>query len=131
MALIEWKDAYRVGIDDIDHEHRGLIDLINALYDELGAKRDRDAVLDFLGEIFARVSAHFALEEQLMRARRYDRYAEHKADHERLLDDIREIMDMCEDAPGNDFDAELGARLERWFGDHFRTEDARLHKFLG
>jgi hemerythrin len=38
-------------------------------------------------------SAHFALEERFMREHGYDQLALHKADHERLLDEIREIMD--------------------------------------
>ena len=84
---------------------------------------------DFLGEIYTRISAHFALEEKIMRARKYDQYADHKADHERLLDEIREIMDDYEDKRIYQ-DAILADRLRHWFGDHFRTKDARLHRFL-
>jgi hemerythrin len=86
-------------------------------------------VPDFLGEIYARISAHFALEESLMRAKRYAHFDEHKADHERLLDEIRDIMDDYEDR--RIFDAEqLAQRLGTWFTVHFRTHDARLHRNL-
>ena len=33
MALIKWRDELKVGIEEIDEDHRALIDLINALYD--------------------------------------------------------------------------------------------------
>ena len=130
MSLIAWDDRYSVGEASVDHEHRELIGLINETYDRLKRPDADITVPDFLGEIYTRISAHFALEEKLMRASRYDQYPEHKADHERLLDEIRDIMDDYEDR--RIFDAEqLAQRLGSWFTGHFRTHDARLHRNLG
>ncbi len=129
MSLIEWDEKYSVGIAAVDHEHRELIGLVNEAHDRLMRPGGEEAVMDFLGEIFARISAHFALEEALMRAGNYDHYGVHKADHERLLDEIRDIMDDYED--GEFFSEELFAQqLKAWFGEHFRTHDARLHRNL-
>jgi hemerythrin-like metal-binding protein len=83
-----------------------------------------------LGEIHARISAHFALEEKCMMSLGYEGYPEHKADHEKLLDEIRDIMD--EVTTGGRFDAaQLGARLTAWFVGHFSTLDARFHHRSG
>jgi hemerythrin-like metal-binding protein len=76
-------------------------------------------------------SAHFALEERIMRERRYDQYADHKADHERLLDDIRDIMDRHEADAYFNYEVALVAELGDWFTGHFGTKDARLHKTIG
>ena len=129
MALLQWKDNYSVGIDAVDHEHKELITLINRLHDELTAKGDAPSVGAFFGDLFTGISAHFALEEKFMRERRYDQLAQHKAEHERLLDEIRDIMDDFEDHRAAS--AELSARLDAWFSRHFETHDARLHKALG
>ena len=129
MSLIEWDENYSVGVAAVDHEHRELIGLVNEAHDRLMRPGAADAVMDFLGEIYARISAHFALEEQIMRARNYDHYDEHKADHERLLDEIRDIMDDYEDEEL--FSEELLAQqLKTWFAGHFRSHDARLHRRL-
>jgi len=130
MALIEWKEHFNVGNPAVDFEHRELVDLINALHADLLAAGAKGSVLDFLGEIYTRIAAHFALEEKLMRERRYDQYQAHKSDHERLLDEIRDIMDDYEDAELFN-DEELARRLSHWFVGHFKTMDARLHKMLG
>ncbi len=130
MALIEWRDDFRIGIASVDHEHRALVDLINDLHAKLGDKVDTATVIEVLGEIFARISAHFALEEAIMRERGYDDFDAHKADHEELLDGLRDIMDAVEEEPYPDLEATLSERLERWFTVHFRTHDARLHRFL-
>lgn len=131
MTLIEWKEQYSLGVPEVDHEHRELIDLINELYATVTSSATDSTVTveDFLGELYARVGAHFALEEKIMRDNNYDEYPEHKADHERLLDDVRDLMDDYED--GVDVDVEeFGKRLDAWFSEHFRTRDARLHRKL-
>lgn len=131
MALVEWKDEFAVGVASVDHEHRQLIGLINELHAGLAGRAAKDAIARVLGEIHTKIAAHFALEERVMRERRYDQYADHKTDHERLLDEIRDIMDRHEADAYFDYETTLAKELSDWFGVHFRTKDARLHKALG
>ena len=65
-----------------------------------------------------------------MRERHYDQYQDHKDDHERLLDEIRDIMDDYEENAYYN-DADFAEHVEKWFINHFKTLDARLHKHLG
>ena len=89
MSLIEWRKEFETGVSDVDHEHRELVELINRLHDQVEAGAGKEKIQVFLGEVFARISAHFALEETIMRKYRYDEYIEHKADHEELLDQLQ------------------------------------------
>jgi hemerythrin len=131
MALIEWKQEFSVGIDDVDHEHQEMIALINALYDQLKVGQiSKERVSEFLGEIHAKISGHFALEEYIMLQMRYDRYAAHKADHDLLLDDIGDIMERFEADQYLKYEDVLSEHLRDWFTVHFRTHDARLHKIV-
>ena len=59
-----------------------------------------------------------------MREERYDRLGPHKQDHERLLDDLRDIMDAFEQSEEVDA-VELATRLDTWFTRHFRTHDGQ------
>ena len=130
MALIDWKDEFAIGIPAVDFEHRELIGLINELHAQLTrSSAPQDAMAAFLGEINVRIGAHFALEEKEMRDRNYDQLAAHKADHERLLDEIRDLMDRYEDDRSFD-ESELARRLSGWFAVHFASHDARLHRHL-
>jgi hemerythrin-like metal-binding protein len=130
VALLQWQERFSVGIDAVDHEHRQLIELINRLHAEFSRHGATDGTEAFFGDLLAGISAHFALEERFMRERRYDELAQHKADHERLLDELRDLMDDAAAAAGTGDDA-LAARLAAWFAHHFETHDARLHKALG
>jgi hemerythrin-like metal-binding protein len=129
VSLLQWKDQYSVGIDAVDYEHKELIALINELYDEWIVKGSKQETESFFGDLFRGISAHFALEERFMREKEYDQVGTHKADHERLLDEIRDIMDDFSE--GGADAGRLAARLEAWFARHFETHDARLHRALG
>ena len=126
MSLIEWNDEFNLGIEAIDSEHRALVELINALHDAMSAGAERANIVAGLSAIYTLVSEHFAREEALMRESRYMAYAEHKEDHEVLLDDLREILDDVR-ADGEYAEGRLSADLQYWFSDHFSTHDARLH----
>jgi len=126
MTLLTWKPEYSVGIESVDSEHREMIELINAVYDAIEDKKNPQSIEHFLGEVHATISAHFALEERVMRNANYDEFEAHKEDHEELLDEIRDLMDSYFDAPEQGLQL-LQENLSGWFAGHFSTFDARLH----
>jgi hemerythrin len=129
--LIEWKDRYRTGIADVDHEHQELIALINKIHDDAQALGPDADVEGFFGDLLAAISAHFALEERIMREIAYPELKAHKGDHERLLDDLRDMMDQRDTWLGPAEVEALGKGLDDWFTVHFATFDARFHKAAG
>ena len=128
MTLLEWRDEYSTGISGVDYEHQELIALINSIYEMLDNSSDKTSIINCLGDIYGQVSSHFALEERWMEQHNYDDYKSHREDHERLLDDIGDITDDVETS--NKLNTEqLREKLDNWFLIHFKTHDARLHKF--
>ena len=130
MAPIEWKPEFSVGDPAVDHEHRQLIDLVNRTAGSIIERRPEQDIERGFGDLLQAISAHFALEERQMREAGYDGLSDHKADHERLLDALRDLMDNAAAAPEASSER-LVAMLEAWFADHFRDHDARLHRRLG
>ncbi|HRY05501.1 MAG TPA: hemerythrin family protein [Hyphomicrobiaceae bacterium] len=130
MAPIIWKPSYSVGDPAVDHEHRELIELVNtAAARILEGGPDVDVDRSF-GDLLRAISAHFAHEERQMRRASYDQLAQHKGDHEQLLDALRDIMDDTRSDASAAADR-IVTVLEAWFTEHFRTHDARLHRRLG
>jgi len=129
MALLEWKEEYATGIDDVDDEHKDLIDVINRLHELLLAEDAKLTVPAFFARLIDGVSAHFALEERIMGESGYPDLEAHRADHERLLDEIRDLVDAFAQADEVD-SVDLAMRLEPWFSQHFATHDLRLHTTL-
>ncbi len=131
MPIIEWRDDFKTGDGSVDHEHQELIDLLNTLYDSMVEGPPADDTVRGLGEVFTRISAHFALEEREMREAKYADYPDHKEDHEDLLDQIRDIMDAYEVGVFAEQRDTFGNSLHDWFVNHFKTHDAKLHRVFG
>ena len=71
------------------------------------------------------------LEESIMRKHRYDEYQAHKAEHEQLLDEIRDIMDAQQAGGTSAYQVQLPSVVRDWFINHFKSKDSRLHRRLG
>jgi hemerythrin len=130
MPFLEWRDEFSIGIAEVDHEHRELIRLINEVFSKLLQAPGDPRIGAFLGELHSKIAAHFALEESVMRERRYDGYAAHKLEHESLLNEVREIMDAYDAGGYVGAENDLTQTLETWFGRHFRTQDATFHRAI-
>ena len=131
MSPIAWKPEYSVGNPAVDHEHQELVDLVNQTAAAIIDRRPDSDIERAFGDLLRAVSAHFALEEQQMQRHGYDQTDLHKNDHERLLDELRELMDLAEDLSSSEAGDRLVSTLEDWFSNHFRKHDSRLHNRLG
>ncbi|GEM_PF-189180 len=127
MAFLEFKDSYRTGHDSVDHEHEELIGLINDLHSTLGNSGEKEKVEEILGEMHGQISSHFALEEKVMRDQHYEDYAAHSRDHNRLLDEILDIMDRVHNDGSYEYMERLEKEVADWFEVHFREMDGKFH----
>ncbi len=129
MVLVEWRDEFCIGIKGIDYEHEKMIEQINHVYGLIDNRSDKQHIIDSLGDIYGAISAHFALEEQMMQKHSYEHYEEHEAEHRRLLNDIGDIAESLEN--NGELDESLfKQKLADWFLLHFKTHDSRLHKLV-
>ncbi len=128
MTLSDLKSGVRTGVDSLDYEHRELVALMEELcecFDRLGASEKSEPledVSDRFGALYARTTAHFALEERLMRERKYPQFKAHKADHERLLDAIRDMMEAYQSGRCADCAVSLRGCLSNWFSGHMEKD---------
>ncbi|MDP2620342.1 MAG: bacteriohemerythrin [Hyphomicrobiales bacterium] len=127
---IVWSDDFLIGIAEIDFEHRRLVEDVNRLHrqllDEVGPRR----IARTLGTIHARMQAHFALEEHVMLSNGYPHYPEHKAEHERLLDEYTELMTKFEREPSRADREAMEGKLRQWIVGHIATSDKKMSLML-
>jgi len=123
---INWSDDFLIGIEELDYEHRCLIEDINKLHRELLRDVSKDRIEDTLGRIHARMQAHFALEEHVMVSHKYLHYPEHKAEHERLLDEYAEFTAKFVMDPNLSDRVTIEGILRQWIVDHILSSDKKM-----
>ena len=126
MELIKWSDKFATGIAAIDSEHEEMIASINSFYLKQNEDSNTDELVNILNNIYGAIHSHFMLEERLMKKHGYAEYEDHKNDHAKLLDDIRDLTMELEHTSKLD-EEQLKTKLNDWFMIHFKTFDSKLH----
>lgn len=127
--MIPWDDTLATGDAAIDEEHRGLLLGLAALEAAMDEGAAPNALLD---TIEAHVVEHFAHEEEAMRARAYQRYVQHKAEHDRF---VGELLDwkagLLAAGPTPAVREAFQRRVVGWMAGHITGSDRKLGQFLG
>ena len=126
QAQLEWTEEHRIGIKALDFEHQDLFVHINKLLEDFARHDDKDEIEICLGRIHKRLEAHFALEEQFMKEKKYPHYAEHKAEHDKFLDDFVDAMTEFENDPGVPHIDTLETDLKHWIINHVLHSDKAM-----
>ena len=129
-TLLQWDDSFLIGIDELDYEHKVLIDDINRLHEELARHDEKSEIERCLGDIHARMRAHFALEERVMKEHGYEFFDEHKREHEALLDSYTEDMVQFLNDTGDSASTPIKDSLKHWVVDHILTSDKKMSLML-
>ena len=124
--LFKWNDSFLIGIEELDQEHKILIDDINRLHEELVMNDEKSEIEECLGDIYTRMQAHFALEEHVMKEHGYKYYDEHKREHEELLDNYTEYMVQFLNDSGVSSDKSIEESLKHWVITHIVTSDKKM-----
>jgi hemerythrin len=129
MKLIEWSDALSVGMDEIDEQHKSLVDLVNRYHSAVITGQDKDVLSSVLDELIDYTQIHFSLEEQLMQKGNYPDFKNHKKRHEELLEQV--LAFRVRVAEGDEgVTNELWGFLRRWLTQHIQNSDLQYASYL-
>ena len=129
MKDIVWDEILSVGVEEIDEDHRKLVNIFNILNHSVMAEESSDYLAATLAELINCTVWHFSHEERLMLKHRYEGIEEHKAEHQELINSAKELQQeiLQADKPMVDEHIEF---LERWLTEHILTADLRLGSYL-
>jgi len=128
MGLFHRSGGYSIFIPEIDAEHRTMFRLV----DELAAALDspaRRVPSELLESLASQMQNHFAHEERLMRASRYDALAWHKGQHDVARRQAKRFIKRIE-AGDREAAAELLQYLTRWLPGHMSVTDRMMAAYL-
>lgn len=122
--LIEWKPELSVGIEEIDEQHKVLVELLNQLHRAIVLHHAGQEVARILDELVSYTHTHFAVEESLMRLLAYPDYDAHRAQHERLIGQVLDFRRKLIDER-RPITFELLHFLKQWLTLHIMESDQR------
>ena len=129
MKDIVWSHILSVEVDEIDEDHRKLINIFNILNHSLREGEPPEYLAAVLAELINCTVWHFSHEERLMLKYGYAETQEHKVMHQRLIKSARDLQQDILQADKAVADEHIQF-LERWLTEHILTADMRLGSYL-
>lgn len=129
MQDISWDESLSVEVDEIDDDHRKLVDLFNLLKSSVAEDAAPEYIEAVFDELMTCTAWHFKHEERLMLTHRYDGFEDHKNEHDELIDSIKTLRKRCFEngEPLSEDDFEF---LSDWLTGHILGRDMKLGFYL-
>ena len=127
--FVKWDDALSAGDEKIDHDHKGLICIVDLLDDAVRCEHGNDVIGDILSRLSDYIGSHFEREEQIMRRIHYPDSDGHIQEHADLIKGLDALVYEFEASP-NTVTADTLEFLKHWLIDHVKGCDMKLGRFL-
>lgn len=124
MPIMTWDKSLDIGVEEMNADHREILDAMNAIYDAHAAGQTGPAInrlIERLGEITTR---HFADEEAYMASIGFPDLSVHKRIHATLLQDFGRHAAGIKSVDGIANAAFFGF-LKRWLTAHIKGIDTK------
>ncbi len=129
MKTFEWSTRYTIGIEEIDNQHKKLLNIINEMIIAEEENKFKEKLGYFLKEMDDYTKYHFDSEEKYMEKIKYPALAEHKAQH-RVL--VKKLVKILEDLKEGKISSsqELPDILQKWLIRHVFDHDKQIGLFV-
>jgi len=127
--MIRWKEEYKLGVTQIDEQHKKLFEICGRAYDLL--KNDLyldkyDKIIEILEELKDYTVYHFKFEEEYMKSIGYKKLLSHKVFHDDLIEKINNINLKEIDLNQNKAIVEILDFIVNWIDSHILNGDKKI-----
>lgn len=127
MDILKWRQSYETGVEEMDEQHKKLIDLINTMYRVMRGKHEASAVDGVLEEMAEYAGVHFKAEEAMLKSLDFKEYQDHVALHQEYQLRMEELMAEHSREPEK-AEKNIYTFLRKWWLEHIVQEDTLYGK---
>ena len=120
---MDWNKSLDIGVEEMNHEHQGLLAAMNQLHDLYTQKVPFRVQKDALDILKNATVEHFRSEEEYMKEIGWDKADTHKFIHQSLLDSFGKHYE--EAVSKNEMQEEFFEFLRFWLAAHIQGIDAK------
>ncbi|UCG70975.1 MAG: hemerythrin family protein [Thermoplasmata archaeon] len=131
MTIIEWDDNLKLGIEEIDKQHKHLVKQINDLAEAVLQRKGKDTIIKTLRFMENYAELHFSTEEKFMEEHNYSGLEEQKKEHERFRGVVSKLMDELQSEELSESTSHSVQRyLIDWLILHIKEKDLAFGDYL-
>jgi len=126
-----WQKDYEIGIEEIDIEHKAIIDNYEKLYNYMKNGKGHEYYKEIVGFLEEYIEGHFTHEEAFQERIGYDQRLEHEKYHSEFKEKIEQIIATHSEREVTNLDlVKINLFLKDWLLHHILVEDAKIGEFF-
>ncbi len=125
--LIQWDDTLSVNVEELNEQHRKLIEILNLLYTSTHENKSKEVLTGILNSLIQYTVVHFETEEKLMAKTKYPGMEEHIKEHELLKQQVLSYNSQYQ-SESETVSFELLNFLRKWLTNHILRSDKKYSK---
>jgi len=127
--LITWTEKYSVGIEQIDKEHKKLVQLLNSLHNAMLSGQANKVLGAILNDLINYTATHFKTEDSLFDKFDYPETQGHKEEHSELVSQVVRFKKEF-DSGATMLSIKLITFLKNWLILHIVASDKEYTNFF-
>jgi hemerythrin len=128
---VNWKDSFRIGIKEIDSQHRELFSRLDKLESALREGKGSEIIISTFHFLDNYVQRHFRAEEELQELYKYPHLAMHAAEHAAFNKRLKDLeARLALEDPSEKLAAHTHAFLTQWLVSHVTSLDKELTGYI-
>lgn len=131
MAL-HWNQSMSVGVEQIDEQHRQLIEHVNQFSDAIMQGKAQQELAEHLKFLIDYTHFHFDTEEAFMVKYHYPGLATHRREHEYFKQQLATtLLEIKKNGVKMETLLKIQRGLINWVVNHIKDNDTRFGEFIG
>ncbi len=120
---INWSSDLALGIDEIDEQHKVLVEILNDVYEAVNSgSKDEKKLKKIIDGMLRYVNFHFVTEEMKMIKTNYTDYKSHKAEHDAFVEKALEFQAAFREG-STTLPEDMMDFLKTWLVNHIQGTD--------
>ncbi len=126
----KWSSDFETHIEQIDKEHKEIIDAYENLYLKMKEGMGHEFVEELLRFLNDYIETHFEREEAFMSEIGYTELEVHRGYHHEFTVQVKNLSNSLVDSPNNSDLIRVNLLIKNWLINHIVKEDMKIHYFL-
>jgi hemerythrin-like metal-binding protein len=123
--LLDWTDKFLFGIEDVDEQHKQLIELVNSMFASFKMDKTKKEIKENIKSFVDFASYHFGNEEQYFEQFNYSESKSHIKEHNEFLKQIKSFQ-IDYNTNKVKFLDDIMSYIKVWLYRHFTEEDIKF-----
>lgn len=128
---IKWRPEMEIGIEEIDRQHKALINAVNNFLQACAGGKGKEEVGKTLTLLSNYVVTHFNYEQEYQKKYNYPKHEQHLKMHRAFLKEVENLKDKFEEEGASlYFTIQFSKKVVNWIVTHIGGADAEFAAYV-